>query len=111
MAVLTKKIKGSTLMETLVATVLIVIVFMVASMVLNNLFASSISQNDNQVKQELLKLQYQYQNGILKVPYKNEFNQWSINVTEHNFNNESQVLFSATQLLSNKEVTYKIRND
>ncbi len=43
--VVLKKIKAFTLMETLVATVLIVIVFMISSMLLNNLFYNSIKDN------------------------------------------------------------------
>ena len=40
-----KRIKGSTLMETLVATVLIVVVFMMASLTLNALFSTTITTN------------------------------------------------------------------
>lgn len=111
MALLAKKVKSSTLMETLVATVLIVIVFMIASMVLNTLFASSINQNDNQVRQELLQLQYKYEHELLQLPYSDELNQWNITVTQQDFNNRSEVLFLATQMQTNKEVTYKISNN
>ena len=111
MALLAKKVKSSTLMETLVATVLIVIVFMIASMVLNTLFASSINQNDNQVRQELLQLQYKYEHELLQLPYSDELNQWNITVTQQDFNNRSEVLFLATQMQTNKEVTYKILNN
>ena len=41
--VVLKKIKASTLMETLVATVLIIVVFMAASMILNNMFLNAMS--------------------------------------------------------------------
>jgi len=111
MALLAKKVKSSTLMETLVATVLIVIVFMIASMVLNTLFASSINQNDNQIRQELLQLQYKYEHELLQLPYSDELNQWNITVTQQDFNNRSEVLFLATQMQTNKEVTYKILNN
>ena len=111
MALLAKKVKSSTLMETLVATVLIVIVFMIASMVLNTLFASSINQNDNQVRQELLQLQYKYEHELLQLPYSDELNQWNITVTQQDFNNRLEVLFLATQMQTNKEVTYKILNN
>ena len=46
MAVL-KKIKASTLMETLIATVLVVVTFLLASMILNNLVSNAI-QSDTQ---------------------------------------------------------------
>jgi len=111
MAVLIRKIKASTLMETLVATVLIVIVFMVSSTVLNNLFAGSISQNDNQARQELLQLQYKYEHGLLELPYVDKIDTWEIAVNEVKLSKTSQVVFSATQKLTNKEVVFKILND
>ncbi len=39
-----KKIKGSTLLESLIASVLIVIIFMVSSLILNNIINSKIKR-------------------------------------------------------------------
>ena len=56
------KIKGSTLMETLVATVVIVIIFMMASLILNNLFSNTIKNNTQSIDSYLNELQYKKQN-------------------------------------------------
>lgn len=98
-------------METLVATVLIVVVFMVASMVLNTLFASSISNNDNQIKQELLQLEYRHQHGQLNLPYTEELESWHINIVAVNFKNEAYTQFSAKHDVTGKEIAYKILNE
>ncbi len=94
-------------METLVATVLIVVVFMTASMVLNNLFATSIQLNDNEVRQELLRLQYQHQNKRLPVPYYAELGPWQIEVSEIDWQSTTQTVFEANHRSGNKEIVLK----
>ncbi len=110
MAVL-KRIKASTLMETLVSTVLIVIVFMVASMVLNSLFAGSISQHNDHVQQELLQLQYLYKNGKLEVPYYDELGPWEIVVTQSDGDANRTATFVAAHSTSDKKITFEIRDE
>lgn len=107
MAVL-KKIKASTLMETLVATVLIVIVFMMASMTLNTLFANTVANNTSEVEQELLFLQYQYVNEQIQLPYSDELGDWEIMVETQDWNSKKQVIFSAEHLLTKKKVSFKM---
>ncbi|MEO0573314.1 MAG: hypothetical protein AAF039_16525 [Bacteroidota bacterium] len=102
MGVLNRKIKASTLVETLVATVLIVVVFMVASMVLNSLFASSISQNDREVQQELLQLQYRYENNSLELPYYGEMGAWQLEVSEVKWKDGNKTIFRAVHEGSQK---------
>jgi len=109
--VVLKRIKASTLMETLVATVLIVVVFMMASMVLNSLFATAITQNDNEVNQKLLELQYRYQNGMLEVPYNEELGSWDISVEKENGNSMNQIRFEGIHQQSKKEVLYVLLNE
>ncbi|MHA7832359.1 MAG: hypothetical protein ACX93O_14790 [Flagellimonas sp.] len=109
MAVL-KKLKASTLMETLVATVLIVVVFMMASMTLNSLFANTMALNDDEVRQELLYLQYQYEHRRLSLPYYGEIGQWSIEVEQVGIVSDVAT-FSAVHGTSGKKVSYNIGNE
>lgn len=108
MGVLKGKIKASTLMETLVATVLIVVVFMVASLVLNTLFSSSISQNDQAVRQELLELQYRYENNKLEVPYYGEMGAWQLEVSKVNWQGKDKMVFRAVHEVSQRELEVKL---
>ncbi len=95
-------------METLVATVLIVIVFMMASMTLNSLFANTVTGNPNEVKQELLFLQYRYENGQLELPYFDELGDWDIKVEEQEWKSNGKVNFSAEHLSTEKEVSISL---
>ncbi len=93
--VVLKKIKASTLMETLVATVLIVIVFMVSSMLLNNLFSNSIKGKTHPVQERIYELQYQYANKGLELPYFDELDGWQISVEKRENTGVAIVTFSA----------------
>ncbi|MBW8201962.1 hypothetical protein K1F36_19225 [Muricauda sp. W52] len=110
MAVL-KKIKGSTLMETLVATVLIVVVFMMASMTLNTLFVTSMEQNDGPIKQELLFLQYRYAHRKLSLPHYDEQEHWEIKVEQQTWHDREQVIFSAMNTRNDKEIIFSLNHE
>ncbi len=98
-------------METLVATVLIVIVFMVASMLLNSLFVEGISQRDDAIRQELLLLQYRYGHGKLEVPYYGEVGPWNVQVTHEEWQSDKRTLFMAVHKENNREISFEIRNE
>lgn len=105
MAVL-KKIKASTLMETLVATVLIVVVFMLASMILNHLFSNTIKNNTADIDAYINELKYLYLNDQLSLPFHEDYKQWEVSVQ---FNNNNQnVSFEATHLSTNQNILTEI---
>ncbi|MCK0160127.1 hypothetical protein [Allomuricauda sp. F6463D] len=108
---LLKKIKASTLMETLVATVLIVVVFMMASMTLNALFATSIQNNDGPARQELLFLQYRYGYGKLSLPYYDKLDAWDIKVEERVWQGTEQVIFSAVNTSNDRELKFSVNHE
>lgn len=109
--VVLKRIKGSTLMETLVATMLIMIIFMLASMILNNLFSSSVNNNTRAISAKLNELEYLYENEKLVVPYYDDYNNWTISVETIKSKGLVEVLFQAhngkktleTKKLSNED--------
>jgi len=103
MALLTK-LRSATLIEALVATVLIVIVFVVASLILSNLLFNAFSRNTHAVENRMFELEYQIQNKLIKLPYREEFNKWDIVVESLNVNNESWLVSTATNKDNKKEV-------
>jgi len=103
--VILKKIKASTLMETLVATVLIVVVFMMASMILNTIFSNTIKTNTRTVTAQLNELQYLQKNDMLQLPYKETFMQWHISAERYLENNQPMIEFEATNTDTNKTIT------
>ncbi|UOB17898.1 hypothetical protein [Abyssalbus ytuae] len=94
MAVL-KKVKASTLMETLVASVLIVVIFMVASLILNNLFSNSIKFNTQKIENELNAIEYAVITKQLKLPYRDDYENWQISSSESKANGMNIVLLEA----------------
>jgi len=101
------KIKASTLMETLVATVLIIIAFMLASMTLNNLFSNTINNSTQAVKGHLNELQYLEKHNQLQLPYKKTFQNWNVTIETYQEDNQSQIEFEATNLKTKKVITFK----
>lgn len=98
-----KKIKAASLMETLVATVLIVVVFMMASLVLNNTFSNLIRSKRHQVNNYIYELEYRYLNNTLSLPYATEYYQWNISVY-NNDNIAGEILITATNKETEKQI-------
>ncbi|WP_435624311.1 hypothetical protein [Flagellimonas sp.] len=79
MAVL-RKITASTLMETMVATVLIVVIFMFSSLILNTVFESRIKNTVLPIRSHLNKLEYLYANHKIEIPYNQTWEGWNITI-------------------------------
>lgn len=96
-------------METLVATVMIVIIFMIASMILNNLFSNTIKNNTRAIDAHINELQYQYLNGKLKIPFSDDYNEWQISVTLFKSNDISHVEFEGKNSNTNQIIVKELR--
>jgi len=103
MAIL-KKIKGSTLMETLVATVLIIIIFMVASIILNNIFSNSINSNTDAINTHLTELHYLEINNKIELPYKESLGDWNITIDSFKDNLNTIIELEANNIKTNKTI-------
>jgi cell division protein FtsL len=101
---LLKKIKSATLIESLVATVLIVIVFIVASLIINNLLFNSFSRNTHPVEQRLTELEYKIKNKQLRLPYKEQFEDWDIELKQERKESYIWVKTTAVNRTNKKEV-------
>ncbi len=103
--VILKKLKASTLMETLVATVLIVVIFMVASFAMNNLFGLAIKKNTKAVKTQLTQLEYLYRNNQLQLPYTASKNDWIYTIEKIKTHEKSLIEFEASNPKTNQKLT------
>jgi len=101
---LLKKIRSATLIEALVATVLIVIVFMVASLILNNVLLNSFSNNTHTVENRIHELEYQFLNGNVKTPYREESGKWNIDLSTEVRDGNIWLITIATNRDNGKEV-------
>lgn len=65
-------------METLIATVLIMVVFIVSSLILNNLFSNSIKNNTRGITAKINEIEYLYKNGKITLPFYDDYGFWEI---------------------------------
>jgi|SRR5690606_16554309 len=99
------KIKASTLMETLVATVLIVIVFMISGLVLNNVFSATVRNNTKSVETHIKELRYLETHGKLPSPYFEESGNWKISMEKIMLDGQMLLEFHAANSETNKTIT------
>ncbi|MFD0963848.1 hypothetical protein [Pseudofulvibacter geojedonensis] len=105
--VVLKKIKASSLMETLVATVLIVIVFMLASLTLNNILYNSTRKETGKINVHINELHYNYIHKQIEVPYYSSFKGWKVSIEK---NEEDKLLYlEAKHSETNKIIERKIK--
>ncbi len=96
-----RKLRGSTLIEVLVASVLIIIVFTIASLTLNNVFKSTIKSNTHAIDTHINKLMYLYQHDKIGVKYQEDFKDWHILFSQETENNIIFIVATATQNSNN----------
>lgn len=106
MAVL-KKIKSATLIEAVVATVLIVIIFIIASLILNNLVLNTFSKNTHPIENRINELEYQIQNNNIKLPYQERYKNWGITIVQEKIGSQLVINIEAQNSDNKKEITKK----
>lgn len=79
-----KKVRAASLVEVLVASVLIVIVFAISSLSINNLLKRSYGAPPINIESRLKALEYAYLNNKLKLPYFENFQDGEISIFEEN---------------------------
>lgn len=104
--VILKKIKSATLIETLIATVLIVVVFLMASMIINTIFFNTFHQKKELVMNRLDELEYEYINKSIELPFSEEIENWNIEIIK--LNQSDVVEFKAKNKITNKEIIRKL---
>nr|WP_321232944.1 hypothetical protein [uncultured Psychroserpens sp.] len=102
--VVLKKVRGSTLMETLISSVLIVVIFMVASLIMNNMFSNSIRNDTRAITAHLNELEYLSISDKLKVPYMDEYDGWDISIKKGKNGRYDEVQFLAHNQITNKTI-------
>jgi len=102
-----KKLKASSLMETLVATVLIIVVFMIASLTLNNILFGSFRKEKGKINTHLNELHYSYLHNKIEIPYYETFEGWEVSIEQSK--EEDGILFiEALNTVTNKNIERQI---
>ena len=102
---LLKKIRASSLMETLVATVLIVIIFMISSMVLNNIITTNIKHNTEKIEERMNKLEYEFMHNAIQIPYQEDFDMWEISISKDSRQKSDVLLLEAKNNKTEMSIT------
>lgn len=105
--VILKKIKSATLIEAVVATILVVIIFIIASLIINNLVFNTFSKNTHNVETRINELEYEIQNNTLKLPYQENYKNWTIDIELETISTKKIISISAVNSISKKEITKK----
>lgn len=100
-----KKVKSATLVESLIATVLIVVIFIVSSLAINNLLLNGFNNNTDEIENRLYQLEYEYQNKKMQLPYNEIFQNWNISVIKILVPNSN---FNTTEFKAKKQQSSKV---
>ncbi len=100
-----KRLKASTLVETLVATVLIVTIFSIASLALNTIFKSVIEKRSDQtVHTRLYELKYLYVHDKVGLKHQEPFNNWVISISKKTTDYQSIIRIEAIEKTTQKVI-------
>ena len=95
------------MVETITASVIILIVFSMALFLLNNLFVSTLRAEETVIFNKLNELQYQYTNSALAIPFQEDYKDWDIQVLKEEEGTFVWVVFTATNITTSKNVIKK----
>ena len=99
-----KKLKASTIIETLVASVIIVIIFTIASLTLNNISQGLVKKDTSAIDNHLTRLMYLHKNNKIEIPYQEDIEEWEINIRSELINNISYFIVDATNNQTKKKI-------
>ena len=103
-----KKVSASSLVETLIATVVIMIVFGIAMATVSNILERTVRSNSRFIENELTRLEYFYQNGQVKVPSQMEIQNWTVDIDLEKEGNIDFVVFTAKHKINSKQKSRKV---
>lgn len=104
---LLSKLKAASLVETMIASVIIVTVFMVASFSINNVLLNSINSENTLLKSRLDEISYFALHNKLALPYYEEGLYWKISGKRVN----GEIVFDINNTRTKNSFQLKIRED
>ena len=105
--VVLKRIMSSSLIETLIASVIIITVFMIASISFINIFSNELRAKDDRLQSRIREIKYYAKYDQLNYPFYEERKYWIIS----GVNNISEVEFLVKNKRTNSEKKIKIAID
>lgn len=100
------KIRSSTLVEVITASVIIVVIFAIASLTLTNVFKTTLQEDITSIKNQINYLEYKIKNKKQKLPFSQSHQNWEIVMSLEK--NDNLVVIRAKNKKTNKEILKKI---
>jgi oligoribonuclease (3'-5' exoribonuclease) len=105
---LQKKVKASSITETIAATSIIIIVFTIAIFSINNILKNSIENDTSAIEREIEKLTYQSRYKKIETPNVLDLEKWVIQISKTKKEGVRLLSFEAINKSSKKKVTKTI---
>ena len=103
-----KKLEGGSIVETLVASILIMIVFGISLVTVGNVLERTVKSNTRFVDNELYRLEYLYKNGKIQAPDVIQTKDWRIEIDIEKDRDVEYIVFKATNKDQSKQIERKI---
>ncbi len=105
--VVLKKIRAGTLVETMIASVIIIVVFLIASLSLNNVFKGAIKADDSALENRIKEVIYFTKNEKLIIPFYEDNQFWELAIEKMN----NQIILEVLNKKNLKEKQVVVRNE
>ncbi len=102
--VILKKIKSSTILETLVASSIILAVFVIGTLSINNIFFRTVSNDAQALDARLNELEYHLIHQTISLPFYEETEHWDIHIESKSEVIELEVLNKKNKKITNKRI-------
>jgi hypothetical protein len=104
------KIKGSTLMETVIATVIILAVFVVASLILNTTYKGVVQNDTFSIDNRLEELFYLAKHAQISIPYEETSGDYEVYLNTETIDGIIYIQAEATHSIHAKKIQkYHVR--
>jgi len=109
--VVLKKISSASLVETITATTLLILVYVIAGMIVHSILSSTLKNDTSAIDTHLEKLVYQYQVEQPLNPPETNFNDWTISIEKKHEHLIHWIEIRAAHQQTKKVVTKRILDE
>lgn len=95
------------MIETIIASVIIVLVFSMAILILHAVFKHKISNNTSHLNNHIYELEYRIQHKNIVIPYQETFENWEITIQQVQENLSPWIVCKAEHVKTKKIVLKK----
>lgn len=98
------KVKASSITETIVATTIIIIVFTVVTLSLNNVLRNSVENDTSLIQQKMHELVYSNQHKKIALPITIKEKNWELSLFKEQRKDISYIVIEAEHIRSKKKI-------